>query len=128
VGVVATYPNGRALFRPFQIDAFPWVDSHLLPLIDELRYLDGDAVRQLRRLRAGCLGGAPHHWGRLRHGELDDRGQVDAHRTSVEPLHLNVHLGLEPSGGGRVASYTTTEHRSGNDGHRATGEDRVRGT
>src|SRR3989454_8623475 len=51
----------RALFRPLQVLAFPWIDAHALALADEIGHLHGDAVRELRGLRAGRLRRAAHH-------------------------------------------------------------------
>src|SRR5205823_13258213 len=96
VGAVATYPNGRALFRAFQIDAFPRVHPHLLSLVDELRNLDGDAVRQLGRLGARRLGSAAHDRGGLHHRETDNRRQPDARAEAASPLDLKVALWLKP--------------------------------
>src|SRR2546428_9087862 len=42
----------RALFRPLQVLAFPWIDAHALTLADEIGHLYGDAVRELGGIRA----------------------------------------------------------------------------
>src|SRR5438309_2208203 len=50
----------RALFRPLQILALPWIDAHALALADEIGHLYGDAVRELGRFRACRLRRAAH--------------------------------------------------------------------
>src|SRR2546430_5877143 len=84
------------LLGAFQVDALARVDPHLFALTDELRHLDGDAVRELGRLRARGLGSPPHHGRRLHHGQLDYRRQLHPDRPAVRPLDLNVHLRLQP--------------------------------
>src|SRR2546426_7273636 len=51
----------RALFRPLQVLAFPWIDAHALTLADAIWHLYADAVRELGGLRAGRLWRAAHH-------------------------------------------------------------------
>src|SRR5437762_11316550 len=79
------------LLGALQVRTLPRIDAHLLAFGDEFRDLDGHAVRELRGLGARGLGSASHDGWRLYNVELHDRRELDAHRTAVEPFHLNVH-------------------------------------